>query len=72
MKPTIVKKPNPITKTCICGRSYTLTMSNRLYECQCGLRTLYIPHTSKGYYGVDGSDDYSNEPEAIAPDVQAV
>jgi DNA-directed RNA polymerase subunit RPC12/RpoP len=66
MKPTIVKKPNPINKTCQCGRPYTLTMSNRLYACVCGLRTLYIPHTAKGYYGVDGSDGQSIQPEAAA------
>lgn len=54
MKPLLVKKPNPIHSKCVCGLKYVLTLSNRLYACSgCGVRTLYVPNTSKGYYAVE-------------------
>ncbi len=54
MKQVIVRNPNPIRRKCQCGREYELTMWNREYRCSCGLHTLYVPHTAKGYYAIAG------------------
>ncbi len=75
-KPIIIKNPNEIVKKCRCGKEYTLSLTKREHRCSCGLVTLYVPHTPRGYFAIAGDDTssvqgavqngQSNQPETVA------